>query len=664
MEADVKRNIIASALLSISVVACKPAAQPHPDMGKMPAPNPTGSGAMAAQALDPHGGEVTLEKVTLAVPPGVLAGAQTIAVSSSKTPAPPSLAAATPVYAFAPDGAKFALPLTVSFDYDGKTPNPVIYWSKPGSTSDFEALPTIIQGNKLYAAVTHFSSGLVASAASSTDAGQISSTLVTVHGKQTTVYVSANGTSAPLGTDFTQAPISATYWDGAAFQPLAITYGATGSGLFTVEKVPPGVFYLSYTAAGQAKPSIIVADTQSNATIDLSNYRIGRPDVTPLVATDVYRIDPVVSADVTLPSGVAWPAWTVAGPSNIGDTFEIYSPNAGAYIYGSNDGPSDPMPPTNNQFLLHWIDMGQPYVDLQLPHDAPIFFRMTQAAANPLAQVVTHIAQPITMPVQIPALDASNLPVALTHVPITVDPVSGAQNYSVSFSASQCPAPATVSPKPLVSGTNPTAFVGIDTQPGGVNRGQLAGTPDLVIFESAPSATTLADLSLASIAVGNPFPSSWELFALGRCSYSFQYGSVTINAGTNAAVAVTGTSASLAPLIAPADAPKIDGNDWRADQTLASLTPLITWSAPHSGSALAYNISIYKLGPSAISRVASVRTGANSFVLPAGLLSSGTSYVLQITALASGGSDSNVFINALQLPSGSAPVLSGILTAP
>jgi hypothetical protein len=649
----------------VGVLGCKPAAQPpHPDMGK-PAPNPTGSGAMASQDLDPHGGKVALEKVTLAVPPGVLAGAQTIVVQSSKTPAPPSLAAATPVYSFAPDGTTFQLPLTVTFDYDGKTPNPVIYWSKPGSASEFEALPTIVQGNKLYAAVTHFSSGFVASAASSADQMQLSQSLVTIHGTQTTTFVSANSTTAPLGTDFTTSPIVASYWDGSAFQPLTVTYGATGSGVFTVGNVPPGVYYLQYTASGEKKPSFVVADTQSNGTIDLSIYRIGRPDATTLVAKDVYTLDPVVAVGVTTPTGVAWPAWTTAGASNIGDTFEIYSPNSGAYIYGSNDGPNDPPPDTNNQFLFHWSDMAQPIVDLQLPTDAPIFFRMTQSAQEPLAQVISHISQPVTMPLQIPALDSSNKAVALTNVPITVSPVSGAQNYNLSFAASKCPAPSAISPKPLVAGTNPSASVDIDTQPGNVNRGQLAGTPDLVIFGSAASATSLADLSLSNIAVGNPFPSTWELIALGGCSYQFQYGAVKLPPfGVSVAAGVSGTNVALAPLVSSPQAPKLDGKDWNADQTLASLTPLLTWSPPAMGTPLAYNISVYQLNASYIAKAASIRTSANSFVLPAGILTSGASYFIQITATASGGSSANQFVNALQLPKTTSPVLSGILTAP
>jgi len=88
------------------------------------------------------------------------------------------------------------------------------------------------------------------------------------------------------------------------------------------------------------------------------------------------------------------------------------------------------------------------------------------------------------------------------------------------------------------------------------------------------------------------------------------------------------------------------------------------YALPATGTALAYSITILKLGTSSFSRVANIRTGANSFVIPAGLLVSGSSYVLQLTALASSGSDSNQFINALQLPSGSSPVLSGLLTAP
>ena len=647
---------------SLALAGCDHAThKAAPDMGPV-ALNPAGSGAMATQMLDPHGGQVALEAVTLAVPPGVLAGPRTLAVQSTRTPAPATLKAVTPVYSFAPDGATFALPLTVSFDWDGKTPNPVIYWSKPGSTSEYEALPTVVQGNKLYAAVTHFSSGLVGSAVTAADEGQTTSGLIDVAGTQTAVYVSANGTSAPSGVDFTAHPITASYWDGAAFQPLTVVAGAAGSGSFTVAAVPPGVYYLQYTGIGEARPTIVVADTQSSPSIDLSQYRIGRPDAVTLAAADVYAIDPVVEVDVTPPS--SWPAWTMNGASNIGDTFEVYSPNTGAYIYGSNDGMSDPPPATNNQFLFHWADVGTPFVDLSLPEDAPIFFRMTQSPLDPLVQTLTHFAQPVTAPLHVPALDANNKPLPLTKVPVTLTAVAGATSYDLSFAATQCPSPSLASPKPLAG--NPSAVMGIDTQPGGLHRGQLSGTPDLVIAGSAPGATALVDLSTKGMPVANPFPSSWELIAIGGCSYTFSYGAAQISTGTSVVTNVGGgtASVSLAPLVGPAQAAKVDGNDWRADQTLGSPTPTLTWDAPATGTPLVYTVVILKVAGANVSKVARVRTAGNSFVVPAGLLASGTSYVMQLTAVTAAGGDAGKFINALQLPYGTTATLSGLLTTP
>jgi hypothetical protein len=82
------------------------------------------------------------------------------------------------------------------------------------------------------------------------------------------------------------------------------------------------------------------------------------------------------------------------------------------------------------------------------------------------------------------------------------------------------------------------------------------------------------------------------------------------------------------------------------------------------GTALAYNISIYKLAGASRAKVTSIRTSGNSFVVPPGILASGTSYFAQLTAAASGGSNASQFVNALQLPKTTTPVLSGILTAP
>ncbi|MCU0700200.1 MAG: hypothetical protein MUC96_27140 [Myxococcaceae bacterium] len=146
------RLLVTSAVLA-AVCACSPP----------PASNPVGTGRTEAKAIGSAGGSITLESVTLTVPPSAI-GDTMISVTSSPTAAASNYTAYTPVFVFKPEGTMFSTPATVEFDLgDAKPKQPVVYWTRPGSAV-FERQATTVNGSKVSARVSHFSMGFVGEA--------------------------------------------------------------------------------------------------------------------------------------------------------------------------------------------------------------------------------------------------------------------------------------------------------------------------------------------------------------------------------------------------------------------------------------------------------------------------------------------------------------------
>ncbi|MDP3235737.1 MAG: hypothetical protein Q8N26_23330, partial [Myxococcales bacterium] len=125
--------------------------------------NPSGSGAVTTQVVGAEGGEIKLEGATLDVPRGALPDGQMITVTSSPTPAPEAYQSFSPVYTFEPAGLEFAVPVTIRLR--ATVPGGsrlVVFWTKKGSTTQFDELASTQSGDTVVAQVTHFSSGFLA----------------------------------------------------------------------------------------------------------------------------------------------------------------------------------------------------------------------------------------------------------------------------------------------------------------------------------------------------------------------------------------------------------------------------------------------------------------------------------------------------------------------
>jgi hypothetical protein len=106
--------------------------------------------------VGPSGGSVSAEGISLQIPAGAL-GAETAISITVAGDAPAG--ALSKLFAFEPDGTTFAAPVTISFPVPDGTSGAVIFWSKPGSTTEFEPLPTTVGDKSATASITHFSRG-------------------------------------------------------------------------------------------------------------------------------------------------------------------------------------------------------------------------------------------------------------------------------------------------------------------------------------------------------------------------------------------------------------------------------------------------------------------------------------------------------------------------
>lgn len=114
------------------------------------------------KTVDERGGRVRAEGLELEIPPDALSEQVKITITREKEGSVPSdLVAHSALYRFEPEGLTFAKPVEIRID-DGSPPNEArIYWTREGSSTEFEPRSTARDGTTFVAKVSHFSSGFV-----------------------------------------------------------------------------------------------------------------------------------------------------------------------------------------------------------------------------------------------------------------------------------------------------------------------------------------------------------------------------------------------------------------------------------------------------------------------------------------------------------------------
>jgi hypothetical protein len=277
------------------------------------------------------GGTVSLSGGPIVqVPPGALSNTETLTLTRSTTQAPSG--AVTPVFQFEASGAKtFAIPVTVTFPVANGTTAASIYWTKPGSTTEYDVLPTTITSTTTSttatAQVMHFSSGYVGPAASGTWTGTWTST--------TAMYTSTPPGGVPgspvavrIGCDSAQTGSSVTF---TTVNDNGTTHYCAGTVSGTT--LAANCFALSFdhkcTASYTRTATVDVTSTPFTATHDYSWVWEGSScsgaGATITVQGAVFNLEP------SLPLNIAG-AWSGAGTyTNTGPGRPTVNGSSGSY---------------------------------------------------------------------------------------------------------------------------------------------------------------------------------------------------------------------------------------------------------------------------------------------------------------------------------------------
>ena len=228
----------------------------------------------------------------------------------------------------------------------------------------------------------------------------------------------------------------------------------------------------------------------------------------------------------------------------------------------------------------------------------------------------------------------------------------------------------------MTSSVNPNATVvqtefGLWLSPLGTNVGIPGDAFQLFTYDSGDvNATT--DLDLGDLPYGNPFPSTWTPLAETYFVWSIPYlapGATTpvnlLRSAYTATTTMPTAAAPISPLLSPVQNPRINGKTLFQNQLGVGTSPTLSWDNPATGAPTGYVVSVYLLqnngGASAFGPRYVFRTAARSFTVPPGVMASGSTYVITISAVKNPGYSyaSNPFQSAF--PYGSSPVASAIV---
>ena len=228
----------------------------------------------------------------------------------------------------------------------------------------------------------------------------------------------------------------------------------------------------------------------------------------------------------------------------------------------------------------------------------------------------------------------------------------------------------------MTASVNPSATVvqtevGLWLSPLGTNVGIPGDAFQLFTYDSGDVAAT-TDLDLGDLAYGNPFPSAWTPLVETYFTWSIPYmapGATTpvnlLRSAYSATTTMPTAASPLAPQLGPVQNPRINGKTLFQNQLGVGTSPSLAWDNPATGAPTGYVVSVYQLknnsGASGFGPRTVFRTAARAFTVPPGVMTSGNTYVITISAVKNPGYSyaSNPFQSAF--PYGSSPVASAIV---
>jgi hypothetical protein len=597
----------------------------------------------ASAVIGVDGGSVTTPAgAVITVPFGALDRPITVTVQTGTAPAPGGVGAVSPLYQFGPEGTVFAKPVTVSLPLPRGVTDASVYWSKLGSTTEFEAIGGTIANGFITVETAHFSLAVIGAAAATR----------VVNGIGMTTWISATARQT-LPQDFTTIPVEAVVRDAAGNLVSIPAVPGTGPalGTFTITGVPRGQYTL------HAGSRYLVTATSSP---DLGNSHGGRPDVTPLGNHSALL-------DFDLTNLVPWQADSL---------LEMFSTEANVWDFGIQRAASPSL--ANGQTaaaftfnLANASGSGEPPNLIQGSRGDHLYVAQLSNATSGNGLPYLAMSRVIQFPLFDTPVDGT---VRLTGA---MADVQRAKTTAIDFHSSAFRTQ-------IVSEANPNTQVvclgcvgtfAVLGQAGTAKDGFYAANSDPLTF-TEPNGV---DVKTGAMAYGSPATAglvgSWGEIGLvrwtGRVFYPFPGKlSATLVAGFNwtADAATFAAPRVLTPPISFVGDLRIDGDGAFADQTLTSATPTVSWTAPSIGTPTHYSIRAYELFVSpAFARaqtrlVATIYTPNTSFQFLPGTLQSRHQYALVVSAVDAPAATNAPFRTVLDDAQAFTP--TGLLTVP
>ena len=591
----------------------------------------------ASAVIGVDGGSVTTPAgAVITVPFGALDRPVTVTVQTGTAPAPDGVGAVSPLYQFGPEGTVFNKPVTVSLPLPRGVTDASVYWSKLGSTTEFEAIGGAIADGFITVETAHFSLAVIGAAAATR----------TVNGVGMITWISATGRQT-LPRDFATIPVEAVVRDAAGNLVSIPAVPGTGAalGTFTITGVPRGQYTL------HAGTQYVVTSTSSP---DLGSSHGGRPDVTRLGNHSAFL-------DFSLTNLAPWQA---------GSLLEMFSTEANDWDFGTQRAASPALGDgqTEASFTFNLADAngsGEPPNLIQGSKGDHVYVAQLSNATSARGLPYLAMSRVIQFPLFDTLVDGT---VRLTGAMLDVQ---RAKTIAIDFRGSAFRSR-------IVSEANPNtqlACLGcggtfaVLGQAGTAKDGFYAANADPLAF-TEPNGI---DVVTGAMAYGSPanagLVGSWGEIALvrwaGRVLYSFPGRPLaSLVAGFNWTADPLAFAAPrvITPPISFVRDLRIDGAVAFANQALASAAPTVSWTAPSLGTPTHYSIRAYEVFVSQTRPVAIIFTPNTSFQFLPGTLQSGHQYALVVSAIDGPAAANAPFRTVLDSATASTP--TGLLTVP
>jgi hypothetical protein len=502
----------------------------------------------ASATVSVEGGTVTTPAgASVTVPAGAVDRPVTITLQTATATAPPGIGAVSPVYQFGPEGTVFAKPVTVSLPLQAGVTDASIYWSKLGSTTEFEPIGGTIANGFITVETPHFSRAVIGAA----------SPVRTVNGVGKTTWISATARQT-LPQDFTTIPVEAIVCDVSGCRSIPAVPGTGAAlGTFTIPGVPRGQYTL------HAGDRYLVTNTSSP---DLGTLRGGRPDVTPLGNHSALL-------DFRL-MNLAW--W------QSGSLLELFSTEADDWDFDTGRVIDPPLADGQTELLftfdLAFTDAGTPSLIRGSKGDH-LYFAQLSNATSPTGAPYVAMSRLIQFPLFDTVVDGT------VHLEGTLLDVQQTNSIAADFrgSAFSAAMAAEANPRSVLDCQAGGCIFAVVAQPGTRNDGFYGANADLLILNGLSD----VDLLTGTMTYGSPanagLVGSWGEMGVvrwnGRVSYQL-FGTLPASIASGIEWTADARAFALPRVVTPPISfvrnPRIDGVDAFADQTLASTTPTVS----------------------------------------------------------------------------------------